>query len=779
MPKLPAPWRRSLTDKWLYMLVILSVLCTTLAYQRSTPFRLDLMSPLHAAALEGFFAPGDTPSGPVRWTTGRADVRLQNLWPGQPVRLSLVLSAPRGDEPDPAKRDLPVEAQIAVNGRPLATVIVPPNPTGFDFEIPAETIGPSGSLFVTLRAPIFVPPADLRPLALLVGGVHAEPLGHPPYFPPPLTTLSLAGLTALLFLWLRRLGASKGLAIGAGLLVIIVSTAGLLAGRPLVTPVSDRLIYLLAVSCLCTELSRLLGDRALSLRTYRGLAALFLAAFAVRLFLSHTPGDHDNFIAFKMMLENVTTRGIAAAYAIDPVIGAYPPLHHYLLAVPGNLYRLFVSPEFEVASRRLNFLMKQPTIVLDMLIVVTILAYALRRATARQALLIGAAYAFNPGIIYTTSYNGQLGDPLYSLFVTVAVAGLLAGQAATTGAATVLSALTKPQASAFLPFLAVGMLRHLPRKGLLRAVAAGGVTALVVLTPFLLAGTIGQMIRTVSTTIGHGPRIVSNAFNIWWLWGWGKAWEIKDFWPFLGPVTYRTVGLVLFFVIAYGLILWKLWRVRRTGDVALLAAFVGLCFFMLPTEIHENYLFPTFGLLALAAVHDRRAWLLTGILATTWFFNLVTTDVTIIRPLAQAWPAFGPVTFPFQVVLAIDQCMRAARVGLLGLADGHPGECLPHKHHRPVEEDAHLCQGAEPARQRHLRPAPDIGILGHEHAQDLRIVQRHVERGRHREERVDQPPPPMAGTGEQQQRKHRDQMILVDLRGEHKERRKQVGCREI
>ena len=173
----------------------------------------------------------------------------------------------------------------------------------------------------------------------------------------------------------------------------------------------------------------------------------------------------------------------------------------------------------------------------------------------------------------------------------------------------------------------------------MRALVAGGVTALIVLTPFLLAGTVGQMIRTVSTTIGHGPRIVSNAFNIWWLWGWGKAWEIKDFWPFIGPITYRSVGLVLFFVIAYGLVLWKLWRVRRTGDIAMLAAFVGLCFFMLPTEIHENYLFPTFGLLALAAVHDRRAWILTGILATTWFFNLTTTDVTIIRPLAQDWPA--------------------------------------------------------------------------------------------------------------------------------------------
>lgn len=125
-----------------------------------------------------------------------------------------MLSAPRGDDPDPTNRDLPVEAQVAVNGRPLTTVIVPPNPTGFDFEIPAEVIGPSGNLFVTLRAPVLIPPADLRPLALLVGGMSATPAGQSPHFPPPLTVLSLTGLTALLFLWLRRLGASDWLAVG-------------------------------------------------------------------------------------------------------------------------------------------------------------------------------------------------------------------------------------------------------------------------------------------------------------------------------------------------------------------------------------------------------------------------------------------------------------------------------------------------------------------------------------------------------------------------------------
>jgi len=94
------------------------------------------------------------------------------------------------------------------------------------------------------------------------------------------------------------------------------------------------------------------------------------------------------------------------------------------MALIGWLYRTFVSPEFDVESSRLNFLMKMPTIVFDMLIVVVIMVYAARQRDTRAALLAGAAYAFNPGVIYTTAYNGQLGDPLYALFVTLAVVAL-------------------------------------------------------------------------------------------------------------------------------------------------------------------------------------------------------------------------------------------------------------------------------------------------------------------------------------------------------------------
>ena len=87
----------------------------------------------------------------------------------------------------------------------------------------------------------------------------------------------------------------------------------------------------------------------------------------------------------------------------------------------------------------------------------------------------------------------------------------------------------------------------------------------------------------------------------------------------------------------------------RLETSRLLAVFAGLAFFMLPTEIHENYLFPTIPLLTLATVHERGAWRAWAILSVTWFFNLVFVDVDLMDAVGSAWPGFGALVFPIQV----------------------------------------------------------------------------------------------------------------------------------
>jgi hypothetical protein len=53
------------------------------------------------------------------------------------------------------------------------------------------------------------------------------------------------------------------------------------------------------------------------------------------------------------------------------------------------------------------------------------------------------------------------------------------------------------------------------------------------------------------------------------------------------------------------------------------AAFASLAFFMLPTEMHERYMYPVLPILAMCLFTDKRLRWVFGILSVTFFVNLV------------------------------------------------------------------------------------------------------------------------------------------------------------
>ena len=458
MPSALPAWKDVVRDRRLYLLIVLCVAGIALAYQRSEPFQLELGTHRDDYLLEGFYGPEGRAPNAVRWTGARADVRLPNLWPAQPVRLTLGLNAPRPD----ATPGIPVT--VTVNGRMLGEpLLIGPGVIPRTFELDAATLGADGNLYVTVQAPTFTPRSDTRSLGVMLSRFEVTPSGQGPFLPAVPVLLALTLVAALSHAWLLRLGTARNAAFAIGVGLVVVFTAGLLFARPVITLFNLRILYTLAVALVGSELTIRLGGFQFDRTACRRTALLFLGAFALRMVLAHSAGDPGNFIAFKLMIAQVAQKGVAHIYELDPVVGAYPPVHHYDWELISFVYRTFVSPDFNLDSTRLNFIMKMPTITLDMVITSVIMIYAARQRDARAALLAGAAYALNPGIIYATAWNGQLGDPIYALCVTVAVVALLNGRAAAFGAAAALALLTKPQASAFLPFFAVAALRYLPR----------------------------------------------------------------------------------------------------------------------------------------------------------------------------------------------------------------------------------------------------------------------------------------------------------------------------
>lgn len=642
------------SPRWLIALALAAVALVTLAYQRSEPYTLDLAGHRDDGVLEGFHAPEGKGANVYRWTERRADVRLPALYPGQPVALVMRLAGPRPFSPNP------VPVIVRVNDRPVAMLEAGAAFADYAVALDAAALGPGGDLHITLATTPYAAPNDGRELGVMVARIAAAPAASVPYLPSLTVALMIVALSLAAALWQRRLGVPERAArVADGALAVLGALAFVLARIPAAQAL-PRVLLTVAGAFAAAECAARLGRFAGDRRAYRLTSALFLAAFALRVWIATSPGDEANFIAFRAMLDQATRYGIAQVYGLDPVYGAYPPWHHYHLWLVGMLYQAFVSSDLYTASASLNALIKLPTIIYDMAITVLVMAYAARQGGARVAWWAGAAIALNPAIIYISAYNGQFGDPIYAFYVVLAVVGLLSRNPLALGIGTALAVLTKPQASAFAPFLALGMLWQLGRgraavRPIMQTLAAGAAAAALVLAPFALAGTLPDLMHTVSTTIGHGPRVSANAFNIWWLAGWGDAWNINDTRPLTGSLSYRAFSLLLFFGVAYGWIAWRTWRARSAGGLALIAGFAGLSFFMLPTEIHENYIFPTLALLPLFAAHDRRGWWLAGVLAVSGFLNNAMIDLTIVPPLNAAFPPAAAVWFPLSIVVAMVQ----------------------------------------------------------------------------------------------------------------------------
>lgn len=373
------------------------------------------------------------------------------------------------------------------------------------------------------------------------------------------------------------------------------------------------------------RLEVLAGLRSASRR--QPLLVLLLGGFLVRLPLAFVAGYKGDQTYWELLARNAFTEGWPHVYALtarEPWLGIYPPLYHALLAIVGFIYQHLFSPAFQVPSTPLNVLVKLVPILGDLLIGNLIWQVVRRIAGSGAAWVAAGMFLFNPAIIYCSSYWGMFGDPPYALGVLVAMAALWAGQVRWAWVAFAIAALIKPQAVVFGPLLAWATLRGTSPRQWLGAAVAFGLTVGAVLLPFVMAGTLGEMIESLSKTVGLFPVQSANAHNVWFLLSRGKSW-VSDAVPILGPLSARTLGLGAF-ALAYGYALWALGRSPFGPRLFKTAAYVGMAFFMLATEMHENYVYPTVMFLALASWESRFRRYLLGLVSCCALANMALHD---------------------------------------------------------------------------------------------------------------------------------------------------------
>jgi len=290
-----------------------------------------------------------------------------------------------------------------------------------------------------------------------------------------------------------------------------------------------------------------------------------------------------------------------------------------------------------------RLLLRFPAVLSDLLIGVFAYAVARRRLNHRLAAMALAAFVFNPAIIFDSAYYGQL-DAVHSLLLVAAVVIIGEGFPGWGWLVMGIAMLTKPQTYVVAPLLVLVTARRFGWWGLVRGGLASVVGGLLVVLPFLRFGTFDSFARYMISISQVHPVVGANADNFWWWMTGGQAARIFDTTPVpvlaaLGlSLSYRTAGVVL--VLGVLLVVWyAAWHRPHPPALYEWAALSALVFFVLSTEMHENYMYLTLPLLALVFYNERRFTILYAGLSVTFLANMALHYPAIVAWLVPQNPA--------------------------------------------------------------------------------------------------------------------------------------------
>jgi Gpi18-like mannosyltransferase len=341
-------------------------------------------------------------------------------------------------------------------------------------------------------------------------------------------------------------------------------------------------------------------------REVLALAALLVIAFMVRFTFFSNQGyaavDTKDFMAWFQTATDYGPRTFYTRTWCD-----YPPFNIYFFWIFGLLAKslsLFGTSLF-------TYIMKLPPNLFDMATSALIFVFVRKSLNFKMALLAAVLYAFNPAVIFNAAIWGQF-DAIYTFFLVLSLMLALASKPELSAVTFTLGILTKPQSIALLPLIALLIFEKKGWRRLLTSILAGAATVFAVIIPFEWSNPVSFLGNIYFGAYSGYEYTSINAFNTWAL---GGLW-VPDGNLFI-------VGWILFgaFTVFTLYVLHK--RFNVSGEMlALFSAFMLLFgFFMLPTRIHERYLFPAISILVLMVPFLKQTRLLYGVLTTTLFIN--------------------------------------------------------------------------------------------------------------------------------------------------------------
>jgi Gpi18-like mannosyltransferase len=370
------------------------------------------------------------------------------------------------------------------------------------------------------------------------------------------------------------------------------------------------------------------------------LAGLLFLAFLVRVLLFPLQGYQNDMATFGYWFNTAAETGPRAFYTVvlqDVGWIDYPPFNVYIFWVFGSLAKA-LSP-YGVS---LTNIIKLVPNLFDLGIAGLIYFFVRKQLTFKLALVASALYAFNPAVIFNAAVWGQF-DAIYTFFLVLSLILAINSKPKLSAAAFAVGLLTKPQGIALAPLIAYLIFRKNGLKSMLVSLLVFAATVFVVILPFEWTNPLTFLSGIYFGAYGGYAFTSVNAFNSWALFG---LW-IPDGGLFI-------VGWLLFGVFAiFSLyVLHKRFSSKGTLLVLFTAFMLFFAFFMLPTRIHERYLFPAISILALMFPFIKKTRLLYVVLTGTLLAN-ISYVLYWLNTYANAGLTYGPNLTGDPVVLAV------------------------------------------------------------------------------------------------------------------------------
>lgn len=409
-----------------------------------------------------------------------------------------------------------------------------------------------------------------------------------------------------------------------------------------------------------------------SLRTLALIAALGILLRVIIAYVALPPdaGFAADLNSFRSWASELGARGPWGFYTRGIFVD-YLPGYMWILWALGSFGALITG------STDPGALIKLPAILADGLLVLATARLAANLGAPRRGQLLAAVtMAIGPMIWLDSAVWGQV-DSIGTAALLFSLSALIRGKTVRGAILAALAAVLKPQFGILIPIVAVlAFVRARSARDPWAFVVtglAGAATIALAALPFGL--TLPDVLAKVAEAAGGYPYLSVNAWNPWALidvggravvnaTGWAS--DIDPL-PLIGipGVAIGSAGIATAVLVAMRYVRHDT-AIRTVTAVAILA----IAFFVLPTRVHERYLFPAIPLtIALAAARPAWRWIAVGI--SVAFFANSWGVLTLPYFQNPGLPNLGPLTDALQTPITITVVaigVAAALVGAIRLA---------------------------------------------------------------------------------------------------------------